>query len=79
MPKIDPYKIKEMQINSVIENPNMQKDDKITEIHKILNKTNEDLLTEYFYERLENKLFNFEETYSSLFRGSDNNENKKNK
>lgn len=79
MPKIDPYKIKEIQINSVIENPNMQKDDKITEIHKILNKTNEDLLTEYFYERLENKLFNFEETYSSLFRGSDNNENKKNK
>lgn len=79
MPKIDPYKIKEMQINLVIENPNMQKDDKITEIHKILNKTNEDLLTEYFYERLENKLFNFEETYSSLFRGSDNNENKKNK
>lgn len=79
MPKIDPYKIKEIQINSVIENPNMQKDDKIIEIHKILNKTNEDLLTEYFYERLENKLFNFEETYSSLFRGSDNNENKKNK
>ena len=79
MAKLDPNIIRQTQIYETIENPNMEKDEKIHEVHKILCKSDNELLDDYFYEQLEKKIFNFEETYSSLFKGRDKDENKKNK
>ena len=52
MAKLDPNILRQTQIYETIENPNMEKDEKIHEVHKILCKSDNELLDDYFYEQL---------------------------
>lgn len=73
-----PEVVRRIQLNLIMENPNMSKLEKIEEVHKILTKSKNELLNDYFL--IVKKQMNFEETYSSLFKGRDDkNENKKSK
>lgn len=78
MQNLDSTTIRYIYLNTIMENPNKGKEQKNKEIHEILEMTEEEILNNYYLEHKQNKI-NFEETYSSLFKGSDINENKKNK
>lgn len=70
-----PEVIRHIQLNSIMENPNIDKNQKRIEIHNILNKTDEELLEE---NKKQNRI-NLEDIYLSIFKGDEMNENKKNK
>lgn len=71
-----PEVIRHIQLNSIMENPNIDKKQKILEVHNVLTKTDDELLDEY---KKQNRI-NLEEIYSSLFKERDEiNENKKTK
>lgn len=77
MQNLDSTTIRYVYLNTIMENPNKEKEQKIKEVHEILKMTEEEILNNYLKHK-QNKI-NLEETYSSLFKGSDINENKKNK
>ncbi len=78
MQNLDSTTIRYIYLNTIMENSNKGKEQKNKEIHEILKMTEEEILNNYYLEHKQNKI-NLEETYSSLFKGSDINENKKNK
>ena len=78
MQNLDSTTIRYIYLNTIMENSNKGKEQKNKEIHEILKMTEEETLNNYYLEHKQNKI-NLEETYSSLFKGSDINENKKNK
>lgn len=78
MQNLNSTTIRYIFLNSIMENPNMKKQQKVNEVHDILKTSDQDILKRYYNEKVKEKI-NLEETYSSLFKGSDINENKKNK
>lgn len=78
MQNLESTTIRYIYLNTIMENPNKSKNQKIKEVHEILKMTDEAILNNYYKENKKNKI-NLEETYSSLFKGSGINENKKNK
>ena len=78
MQSLNSTTIRYIFLNSIMENPNMKKQQKVNEVHDILKTSDQDILKRYYNEKVKEKI-NLEETYSSLFKGSDINENKKNK
>ena len=60
--------MKKQQIYGVIENPNLTKDEKIDEVAKILNKTDEEILLENNQKGIRTLKEDLEEMYYSLFK-----------
>lgn len=60
--------MKKQQIYGVIENPNLTKDEKIDEVAKILNKTDEEILLENNQKGIRALKEDLEEMYYSLFK-----------
>lgn len=60
--------MKKQQIYGVIEDPNLTKDEKIDEVAKILNKTDEEILLENNQKGIRTLKEDLEEMYYSLFK-----------